>query len=436
MHVVNLDTWGNWFDFHVTAVKYLATSLNSTFKVGAADTPQSWWFDLREEEDGLRCDINLYIFGENGVFLGDSDDLKIDFAVSIDTTAVCVAAPHSTFMSQGLVIFVSFTPIVWALTLITIFVLCFIQYFFQFSQHVLFNELYSEAERDHFRGTSSMLTVYAYFVCGSPPSLISGRVVTGKILFVILSFFALIMSTAFLGSMTTLLSNRVLYAEIDSLKSLEESDLFIETLNALERETDLNFFVDRSESLKAKLVDNHLFYEAEFYDEFDSIGSFETLKTFRNVSLMLSTSNSNAFLVSMPFMSNPKESVIIKSGFREPFEYHLVKECLMMHPLTMPILKNSIFYDKLNQVIAHMLETGHARRILDETSTDAVSWGNSSVREVNDEPRAYDMNDLQSAFIGLGVGLFFSCLAFIGELSIDIFQSSAPVKFFRRMNIS
>lgn len=277
-----------------------------------------------------------------------------------------------------------------------------------------------------------MLTVYAYFVCGSPPTLTLGRLVTGKMIFTIFSFSALIISTAFLGSMTTLLSNRVLYPEIDSLRTLEESDLFIETLNDLDM--DIDFFAGRLESLRGKLVKNYLFYESELFDQ--ELYSSENLDFMLNVSHIFSKSTSNAFLVGMPFMSNPRENVIIlQTHLQEPVEYHLMKECLMMYPLTLPILKNSLFYDKLNQVIASMLETGHAGRILDDTTKDLIKWGNSSAREEHVEPRAYDMNDLQSAFFGLVVGLFLSFLAFVGELCIDFFQCSVPVKFLKRRNI-
>lgn len=63
-------------------------------------------------------------------------------------------------------------------------------------------------------------------------------------------------------------------------------------------------------------------------------------------------------------------------------------------------------------------------------------FGNySSVVKDGAKPRAYSLDDLQSAFIGLIVGLFLSFLAFVGELSTDYFQNSVPVKFLRRVNI-
>ena len=106
-----------------------------------------------------------------------------------------------------------------------------------------------------------------------------------------------------------------------------------------------------------------------------------------------------------------------------------------MYPLALSTPKNSFLYDKLNRVIAHLLETGHANRVLESTSGDFVRWENSSATEEDGEPRAYDINDLQSAFIALIIGLFLSFLTFVGELSIDFFRNFFRVNFLRRINI-
>lgn len=109
LHVlINFESWTKWLTFHEIALEHLASSLNCSLKYGLEEK----WLRLREEEDGLRYDINLHIFGGNGFSLREFDTSEIDLAVSIDTSAICIATPHSAFMSQGLVIFVSFTPIV------------------------------------------------------------------------------------------------------------------------------------------------------------------------------------------------------------------------------------------------------------------------------------------------------------------------------------
>ena len=49
----------------------------------------------------------------------------------------------------------------------------------------------------------------------------------------------------------------------------------------------------------------------------------------------------------------------------------------------------------------------------------------------DDEPRAYSFNDLQSAFIVLGVGLFANFLVFVGELLTDPNRNSVMLKIRR-----
>ncbi|CAH0382997.1 unnamed protein product [Bemisia tabaci] len=413
--VLNPATFDRWISFHKTAVELLANSLNCRLNYASVLYSVEIWREDFAKKASLKYDIDLYLFG-NGVAVGKPDRSTFDFLESVETSALCIATPHSDFMSQGLVIFKSFTPIVWALTIMTIFGFSCTQYVFQYSQIEIFKRLYSEAQRDHLRDTSSVLTISAYFFCGSPPSLNLGHLRTGKILFLIFSFSSLIISTAFLSSMTTLLSNRVLYPEIDSLKTLEESDLLIETLNS--RETDTNLFAEKnlmlSDPLKEKLVNSYVFYYDERYSRSFLDGNWTTnegaeiedsIYARQYLNVRKSGILSDAFLVSLPSMLNPRENVLIQHFLpKQTLEYHLVKECLMHCPLEMPVLKNSLVYDELNQIIAHLLEAGLARRIMDNTSDDSVRWGNSSAMEDGSEPRAYDINDLQSAFIGLSIG--------------------------------
>ncbi|CAH0382669.1 unnamed protein product [Bemisia tabaci] len=115
----------------------------------------------------LKFGIDMISYGSG--ILPDIDDYsKYDFSVSTDTNALCIVTPHSAYMPQGLVIFQGFSPIVWGFIAVTILMFCFIQRIFQHSQSEVFRCLYSDVEIDYYRDTSSLLTVYAYFICGNP----------------------------------------------------------------------------------------------------------------------------------------------------------------------------------------------------------------------------------------------------------------------------
>lgn len=403
-------------------------------------TSENTNFDV---EEGLKLDVSLYLFG-SGVHLVEMDYSKVEFSAAIDSTAFCFITPHSGFMSQGLVIFKTFPTIVWCLVFGTVVCFLAMQYVFLHSQCGFFNRFYSEAEIDHLRDMSSILTIWAYFVCGRPPSPFFGRLVTGKVLFLIFSFSAFIISTIFLSEMTTLLSDRVLYPEIETLRELAESELFIQPINRISIESAQKILDQQSfEALKEKLISNLGFYLDEEYsgeiftDYLTSsmrAGNDSIRKVWENIRAIAVT---DACLVQIPALSMRKKNMFVTPLVNmEEVEYHLMEECLMTHPVMFLLLKNSFLFEKFNLFLMYYLESGFSKLNLENTADSYMRLESSRGMIVDvDQPRAYGLNDLQSAFVGLSLGLFFSFLVFVGELSLDYFQNSAIVKFFRGLKI-
>ncbi|CAH0382747.1 unnamed protein product [Bemisia tabaci] len=404
--------------------------------------------DLFEAAEGLKFGIDIISYG-SGILSENLDYSKYDFSVGTDTNALCFATPHSAYMPQALVIFQGFTPILWGFIAVTIVTFCLIQRIFQHLQSEVFRCLYSDVEIDYYRDTSSLLTVYAYFICGNPPSLHLGRLFTGKILFLIFSFSAFIISTLFLSGMTTLLSDRVLYPEIDSLKTFEMSELFIQNIWTTTSEmTTLFDQLNQSEGMKAKLVDNMMFYTLEAPAEileFNDAYDFGNISYSREMKKVLgdaveaveknvrSIGETNAFLVRLPFSSSHKDNLKMRHfPLNESFDYHLVEECLFRIPSMEIYLKGSFYFEKLNELTAQFLETGHTGRILENSYPDEAWFAEPMVID-GKEPRPFGLNDLQSAFIGLLVGLFLSFFAFLGEILTDHYQHSAIMKCIQRL---
>ncbi|CAH0382926.1 unnamed protein product [Bemisia tabaci] len=330
--------WSDFVDFYWEVLYNFERSGNCVLRRPTSNK------DFFLIEDGLRFGIDFLVF-DTGIVLEETDVSKFDFSVSIHTSRLCIATPHSGFMSQGLVIFKSFTPTVWILACIAIGIFVSIHYIFLYLQCESFRRLYSVAEIDYYRNASSLLIIYAFFICGSPPSLHLGRLITGKILFVIFSFAAMILSTVFLGGMTTLLSNRVMYPEIDSLETLETSDHFIQTFSDLDG--DMLTYISKSnqsETMKVKFI-NSLSYYIDLY--FDSLGPLvwnSTVSSFfhdfhqmhegqqgkvlkKLQKTIRLTAERDALLLSLPFSSTPKKNVRIKFlplHDDEMPEYHLM----------------------------------------------------------------------------------------------------------------
>ncbi|CAH0386501.1 unnamed protein product [Bemisia tabaci] len=447
-----IETWMSGSFFFDVVLENLVDAVNCTLRtLGPYEIHKA---EVRK--NALKYDVSLLFFN-NEIISEGTDYSELDISASVDTSALCIATPHSGYMSQGLVIFKSFSPLVWIFISATFASLTIMQYFYQYSQYALFPRLYTETEVDYYRDTSSLLIVYAYFICGSSPSLHLGRLFTGKVLFLIFSFSTIIISTIFLSGMTTLLSDRVLYPEIDSIRSLEESNMLIQTHKKENTETSIFDHLNLSESLRASLADNFYYYTdvvilelMEILSTYDPVlVNFAAIHDFflnltdignsvekidQNVRSITET---DALLLGVPSSSTPQKNLRMRSFLNDQwYDYHLMVECLMTYPVIFTFAKNSFLFDRMDRMMAQYFETGHARRILGNISVMRQVELGVSYAENDPEPRAFNLDDLQSGFIGLVVGLFMSFLAFVGELLFDYFQFSATVKVFVRFKDS
>ncbi|CAH0748594.1 unnamed protein product [Bemisia tabaci] len=373
--------------------------------------------DVRFREMGQLLNLDLH-FVKVSVTDKSVSYPSFDYSVGVETRAICILTPHSKKIPQFLVPFRSFSPVVWFLigAVFAIFVL--MQHAFQRAQFKIFCGLYSETEIRIFENTSSLWSIYAYFVSGFPPRLILGNLLTGKILFFIFSFSALIITTAFLGVMTTLLTKTVQYPEIDSLKDLQDSDFLIQTANA---DDSAVFFdgLDEFVKLKAQLVSNLEHYTYYLSLELPEHYSLHLALNENNHTLLnlerpieelfeklkdnvQTITENDAFLVDVP------GSFVSKNGIRtrvwllpQQSEQHLVRECLMTHPVFYSFFKNSLLFDRFNQIAFRVLESGHVKKFIDASNHDDESCEIAPLPSEDADPRPYDLNDLQLGFIGL-----------------------------------
>lgn len=284
------------------------------------------------------------------------------------------------------------------------------------------------------------LTVYSYFICGSPPRLLLGHLSTGKILFLIFSFSVLIVSTLFQSGMTTLLSDRLRYPNIDTLSGLVESDLFIQSI---EPKKTHSYFDQQPQydGIRDKLLTSYHDYNMLLLDPFYRNYSGDTLllhdingraratmistdgnrtakKIMENINSMM---ESDAFLLSAPYTFIRKNTVTLtelKTG--QGYNYHVVKECLTTYPLLFPFLKNMFLFDEISSIIAQLLETGHVKRKFEEANGFySFSMVASPQKDIAEARRPYNLTDLQPAFFSLLIGYLISFLCFIGELLLD-----------------
>ncbi|CAH0382949.1 unnamed protein product [Bemisia tabaci] len=427
-------------------IEYLGIAVNGTVENKEGFTKENNY------EMGQKYPIDLFLTA-GGAALAQYDS-NVEYTISVENCVVSIFTPHSALIPQGIVIFKGFSKTVWMFVLGTFTLFVVVQHLFQFSQQEWFRRFYSEAQIDYFAGMSSTLTIFSYFMCGGPPCLQLGRLLTGKILFLIFSFSALVISTVFLSNMTTLLTDRVRYPEIDSLEDLMESDLFIQTGH---EEIIYMTNEDKYKGLRDNVIHSYAFY-LDLLDEWVS-ENIDLYLHYMNVSAPESSFSltperrkyigmfmrnlkaidaADAILALEPSVLFSHRSVQMRSWFRgkEPVELHLSKEYLAKFPFLFPILKNSFLFDRFNKMLFQLFESGHVSVIFKDVMTEEFCGTTPSELPESEPLRPYSLNDLQAAFIFLGVGLFCSCIVFIAELSNDLFRNSLSSVHLRRFRVN
>ncbi|CAH0382874.1 unnamed protein product [Bemisia tabaci] len=409
----------------------LGASLNCTFL--------DFFQEGTDHDAGQKLDLDLHMLLLDAT-LEKIDHSKFDFSVGVEMESMCILTPHSKLMPQFLVPFKVFTFAVWSFILVIATVFVLKQYVFLKAQGGLFGGMYSETEIVQYSTSSSVYMIYGYFICGSPPRLLLGKLFTGKILFFVFIFSAFIISNIFLGGMTTLLTNTVQYPEIDTLKDLEDSDLFIQVPSV---ESAATYFAQLglSEKLRAKLssvaeyniatesaiVNTSLLWETVISNREIALVSEQFAKNLRVIL------ENDAFLVDLPYSLRSETRVVTKRWPLqwESYEYHLVKECLKTYPTIFSFLKNSFIFPAFNKKMAQSLETGHLKAS-SRINTVNIGMEAAAAYSSDEEPRPYSLNDLQLPFLCLVAGLVLSFLVFSAEMMMDDFKNSAAFRQLRR----
>ncbi|CAH0393886.1 unnamed protein product [Bemisia tabaci] len=334
-------------------------------------------------EDAQGSNLDMLIF--DGSISPNEDFSMFDFSTAIQSFSYCFATPRSSFVPQSFLPFICFSPQTWFLILITTLSLYAAFYAFHRSQWMLFNGLYSEIEQRAFADTPVSFYLYSFLVVGSPSRLLLGRVATGKILFLIVSLFVLVIITVYQSEMTTLLAKEVRYPDIDTLEDLKNSDLLIQTPDL---EASLQLLQDHPfyEDFKAKLSEGEYFYQSQLFRSLKYSWSNDTEITFNISQANLdplarrfidwrsnfrSIVESNAIELAVSnlhykFRGNIRvENLMLPEDFSE---FHLVKECMLTYPMTLQIQKNSYLSDILIKLIEAYVETGLIQKFVADST--------------------------------------------------------------------
>ncbi|CAH0392121.1 unnamed protein product [Bemisia tabaci] len=216
--------------------------------------------DLTQDyESNLKSGIDLYS-ALAGPSYHEEEGSIFDYTIAIGTCTVCIATPRPGYKPQFLAPFDCFSAPVWGALIMTIASILVIQYVFQYMQYTSFRGLYTEQEALVFEDSPIALNICSYFLCGNPVRMLLGRLLTGKIIFCVFSFGALIICAVFQNGMVRLLSRQVKFADINTMEQLLEADLLIQSRD-IEAHSSYSEQHAELRGLQDKFVTNFAYYK-------------------------------------------------------------------------------------------------------------------------------------------------------------------------------
>lgn len=300
----------------------------------------------------------------NGRFVEDYGTDAIEFSLPYSNDYICFVVPKSQKIPQWIMLFHCFSPMSWA-TLITVFLLS------SFIWKVL-------------RGR--LLTFYAIFINTS--TILSSLSKVQKLFLVFCLSYNLIISGIFQGSLTTSYSTVSYYPDITTLEALASSRLTISS--------NLDVWKDDNSTIAAALKNKQRFTNGE--------RALERAAIVRDVAAVERRLDA-IYYIQEQFLDENGSPLI-----------HIVEECVTAHFISFIVPKGSPFLKKFNLVIRMLNEAGLPKKWYDDIAKSVVLSGKMPALKKNDEDKVVSLNDVQTAFYILVMGLTASSLVFLHEL--------------------
>ncbi|CAH0382943.1 unnamed protein product [Bemisia tabaci] len=372
---------------------------------------------------GLKYGVDVFALDINHKFHRNFENFDASF--SLDSCQVIIRIPRKDFIPEYIAVFNCFSPTLWMYVLVTLIVFTLIHIMFFKVERNKFPPLYREEELPNPQSLSTLLTIVRYVLGIGQCRIVLIKLMTGKIVFVIIVFSTLTLTTLFQSGMVTLLSVRIRYKEMDTLKELEESDLMIE---AGDLGTEMKFFGDDPQFnwIKEKLTDGLEFKPNNIASglsidikDSDSNYSYYNKTYSRSLEMQMDKLlRSRGFLARFSTRLSKFNNHLyydFRTGLR--YEFHDISERMFSYPQLCFIAKNSFYRDVINDALLRILEGGlYEKVLLNSHRVDKENFALAEREGSGEEPRPFSLIDLRIAFMCLGAGLTISICSFIAEL--------------------
>ncbi|CAH0396248.1 unnamed protein product [Bemisia tabaci] len=381
---------------------------------------------------GLKYDAAL--FAVESTVRVDQDLEVFEASAPIEACHVVIRVPRQKFIPQYVAVFRCFSTVLWICVIVTVCVFTLVHIICVKIERESFVLLYPEQELHDQEYRSTLLAIVRYILGIGQPRIVLVESTTGKIVFFIFVFSILILSTLFQSGMVTLLSTRIRYEEIDTLKGIEESDLVVESpdigldMEFLGEEPQFDWLKQKlTDSLKIRCENRYCGVESDFafYHTNESVSDWNDFYD-REIYTILETRGYLTRTTSIVSRFNNRVYYDRRTG--DMHEFHDVSEYVMSYPLLYFVERKSFFREVFNDVLTRLLEAGVFYRStirlhteLKENFAFAEKTGDTG------EPRPYSMTDLKIAFICLCVVALFGVIKYYNMLRVGITWKKAEM---------
>ncbi|CAH0770026.1 unnamed protein product [Bemisia tabaci] len=358
------------------------------------------------------------------------DDVKFRPTVATDHGSVCIFVPRRGFKPPYLAVLKSFSPTVWVCILVTIAVSLTVHHYHT-SLQLRQPRLYTEAELTQYENLSSFLTIYRYFLGVAQPRLLLGRPTSGKILFCVFIFSALILTTLLQSRMVTLTSHQPRFADVDTMEDLKDSGHLVQTAQRsqdfrfLTADATFNWLLERlSDSFyfSSEVLSSEWIYNINYTLGYSHPLNNKTVELIR-LSKSSAVKNIRAAMKSDAFASIRPSQMEGRRWFfpvdmEEYCEYHCIEECLITYPHLYLAPSHTFAFAEFNAFLNKYFEAG----ILVNFKRNFLRDFDADLPSISIEDSAYwrpsSIKDIQIALICFIGGLLLSSVVFLCEIAL------------------
>lgn len=328
-------------------------------------------------------------FAANDVFIKDYEtDTAIEFTTTVGSDSLCVVVPRTSLIPQWLQILQCFSPRLWYLLFASITCVGILRY--------IICRLIRKRRTPPNRVTMAIEIIL--MLTNSPQIMPRGN--SERILVGFYLMFGVIIIGTFQGTLYENFTKPRHFKELSTLADVDKSGLLIGTLspnllNVFGEDEDEGSQTLRNLRQKIKILEKD--------EDVDAIGR----TAWKNDIASIERKNDLSLTMKTEFLDEHGQQVL-----------HVVEECPRTYQLAYMVPSGAFFLNRVNLLLRRMVESGLTDHWYSSTIELLImksSFARAKTIKLRDKATPFNLENIQTSFVILSVGLLLSLLVFIGE---------------------